>query len=37
MPLPAGAIVELPVTEDIDIYFTSDAGVIGDLRILELS
>ena len=36
-PLPKGEKVLIPVSTDIDIYFVSCSGEIGDLRVEEVS
>lgn len=37
MPIPKGAIVDLPFSTDIDLYFVADTGEIGDLRVVEVA
>jgi hypothetical protein len=37
MPIPKGVVMEIPLVEDIDVWFTADVDTMGDLRILELS
>lgn len=36
-PIPKGAIVQIPVASVIDVYFVSDAGEVGDLRVEEVA
>jgi len=36
-PIPVGAVVEIPVVQDLDVYFIAASGEYADLRILELS
>jgi len=40
MPIPKGAVVNIPVSTDIDVYFLSFSGEVGqqgDLRVIEIS
>ncbi len=37
MPIVKGAISEMPVAANLDIYFASETGEIGDLRVIEIS
>jgi len=37
IPLFKNAVVEIPVTDDIDLYFVAETGANGDLRVLELA
>lgn len=36
-PIPVGAVVEIPVVQDLDVYFIASSGEYADLRVLELS
>lgn len=36
-PIPVGAVVEIPVVQDLDVYFISTSGEYADLRVLELA
>ena len=36
-PIPKGSLVEIPVSDDLDVYFTCVSGEVGNLRILELA
>jgi len=38
MPIPKGAIVDIPVSTDIDVYFCNTlSGEIGNLRVVEIA
>lgn len=37
MPIPVGSVVTIPVSTDLDVYFVSETGELGDLRILEIA
>jgi len=37
MPIPKGAIIEIPLSTDLDIYFCSASGEVGDLRVIEIA
>jgi hypothetical protein len=36
-PIPVGAVVEIPVVADLDVYFIATSGEFADLRVLELA
>lgn len=36
-PIPRGAVVEIPIIVDLDVYFIGSSGELGDLRVLELA
>jgi hypothetical protein len=36
-PIPVGAVVEIPVTTNIPLYFRSASGELGDIRIEEIA
>lgn len=36
-PIPIGAVVEIPVVADLDVYFIAASGEYADLRVLELA
>ena len=36
-PIPIGAVIEIPVTTNIPIYFCCVAGELGDLRVEEVA
>lgn len=36
-PIPKGSQIEIPIKSSIDVYFCSDSGEIGDLRVEELA
>lgn len=35
--IPKGAIVEIPVSDNLDVYFVGTSGEIHDLRVLEIA
>lgn len=37
VPIPKGDMMDLGVSSGLDVYFISDAGEIGDLRIVEVA
>ena len=37
LPIPKGNMMDLGIASGLDVYFVSDAGEIGDLRILEVA
>jgi hypothetical protein len=36
-PIPIGAVIEIPVVADLDVYFIASSGETADLRVLELA
>ncbi len=37
MVLPKGALVDIPVASDIDVYFFTEIGELGNLRVEEIA